>query len=252
MPTYYTDTENFADATGIWTDVNLTTKAPNGFYKKDGVYRQMSGGELLTVQNCPECFYSFESSLVAIDSETACGLEITETYYFDNVDGAVGEAEPEVGDLVYSDITGTTPLAAGFYKLLSGGYIQVDSSGEVIAVGNCVTPPDISVQSVGGFMEPCSGGAIDDYMGAIVVLDAPADVDSQFVVEVYYVETGGTCGGTQFFETFNVDILEGDDISNFNACSQGVLFPTGAVICGACIVSCDNPNITIGAFQCPS
>jgi hypothetical protein len=71
-------------------------------------------------------------------------------------------------------------------------------------------------------------------------------------VEVYYVETGSTCGGTQFTETFNVDILEGDDISNFNACTEGVNFPAGAVICSACIVSSDNPNVVIGAFQCPS
>ena len=38
MATYYTDTENFADATGIWSDANLTTKATNGFYQKDGIY----------------------------------------------------------------------------------------------------------------------------------------------------------------------------------------------------------------------
>lgn len=142
MPTYYTDTENFADATGIWTDVNLTIKAPNGFYQKDGFYRQISGGELLPIQNCPECFYSFGSSLVAGSSATACGSDITETYYFDNVDGGVGESEPEVGDLVFSDSEGTTPLGVGFYKMISGNYIQVDASGQVIAVGTCPSDQD--------------------------------------------------------------------------------------------------------------
>jgi hypothetical protein len=142
MATYYIDTDSLATATSIWTNSNLTVKAPNGFYQKDGVYRQMSGGELLPLQNCPDCFYSFGSSLVAGSSATACGLDITETYYFDNVDGGVGESEPEVGDLVFSDSEGTTPLGVGFYKMVSGNYIQVDSSGEVIAVGACPSDED--------------------------------------------------------------------------------------------------------------
>lgn len=142
MATYYTDKQNFADATGIWTDVNLTMKAPNGFYQKDGIYRQMSGGELLAPLNCPECFYPYGSSGVEVDSATACAAEVTETYFFDNVDGGVGETEPEVGDLVYSNSTGTTALGAGFYKLVTGEYIEVDSSGEVIAKGTCPADDD--------------------------------------------------------------------------------------------------------------
>ncbi len=124
MATYYIDTNDFATATSIWTNSNLTVKAANGFYQKDGVYRQMSGGELLPVANCPECFYPFDGSVVGVDSATACSSEITETYYFENVDGGVGETEPEIGDLVFSDDEGTTPLAAGFYKVVSGNYIQ--------------------------------------------------------------------------------------------------------------------------------
>lgn len=142
MATYYIDTNDFATATSIWTNSNLTVKAANGFYQKDGVYRQMSGGELLPIANCPDCFYAFEGSVVAVDSATACGLEITETYYFENVDGGVGETEPEIGDLVFSDSEGTTPLAAGFYKVVSGNYIQVDGTGEVIAKAMCPADED--------------------------------------------------------------------------------------------------------------
>jgi len=137
MATYYIDTNDFATATSIWTNSNLTVKAANGFYQKDGVYRQMSGGELLPVANCPECFFSFGSSLVQSTSSSACSSTITQTYYFDNVDGGVGETEPEIGDLVFSDSEGTTPLAAGFYKVVSGNYIQVNSSGVVIAKAMC-------------------------------------------------------------------------------------------------------------------
>lgn len=142
MATYYIDTNDFATATSIWTNSNLTVKAANGFYQKDGVYRQMSGGELLPVANCPECFYAFDGSVVGVDSATACSSEITETYYFENVDGGVGETEPEIGDLVFSDAEGTTPLAAGFYKLVSGYNIQVDGTGEVIAKSMCPADED--------------------------------------------------------------------------------------------------------------
>jgi hypothetical protein len=137
MATYYIDTNDFATATSIWTNSNLTVKAANGFYQKDGVYRQMSGGELLPVANCPECFYAFDGSVMAANSANACSSAITETYYFENVDGGVGETEPEIGDLVFSDSEGTTPLAAGFYKVVSGNYIQVNSSGVVIAKAMC-------------------------------------------------------------------------------------------------------------------
>jgi hypothetical protein len=137
MATYYTDTNNFATATSIWTNANLTVKAPNGFYRKDGVYRQMSGGELLPVANCPDCFYQFGSSTMGANSSTACSSALNQTYYFENVDGGVGETEPEIGDFVFSDSGGTTPLAAGFYKVVSGNYIQVNSSGVVIAKASC-------------------------------------------------------------------------------------------------------------------
>lgn len=55
MATYYIDTNDFTTATSIWTNSNLTVKAGDGFYQKDGFYRQMSGGELLSSTICPEC-----------------------------------------------------------------------------------------------------------------------------------------------------------------------------------------------------
>ena len=481
MATYYIDTDNLSTATSIWTDSNLTVKAADGFYQKDGVYRQMSGGELLPSEICPACatpcggaisasgqqgiyylnidlgtdigavvvtfnpasvpdgisalfnsvvyngvsspYYgwlqgaaglptyvgatgndcgivanspytldefqyngstftdlgtttsvsvvsgqmqltatgpgnckmvipktaaspsvvdmtfigpclgtvfsigvacptpltSFASSTVNVDSATACSDTIDQTYYVAHVNGAAGTLG--LYDLVFSDANGEFKLGAGFYKTTAAGtddWYQVDANGVIIVFGDCVEPPvesyncidgncvdpgdgtgtyatlgeceaacgvtesydcidgncvdpgdgtgtyatlgeceaacgapTINVASVFGYMEPCSGGAIDDYMGAAVGLDAPADVNTQFVVEVYYVDAGGTCGGTQFTETFNVNILAGSDLSNFDACTQGVNFPAGAVICSACILSCDNPNIIIGAFECP-
>jgi hypothetical protein len=198
--------------------------------------------------SCPAPLTSFPSTTVNVSSEAACGDTIDQTYYVAYVNGSGGTLG--LYDLVFSEPNGQFKLAAGYYKTSTYWY-QVNANGVIIAIGSCSEP--VNVTSVGGYMEPCSGGGIDDYMGAVVVLDGVVDVDTEFVVEVYYVNTGGTCGGTQFSQTFNVVILDGDDISNFNACTEGVNFPAGAVICGACIVSCDNPNVIISpTFQCVS
>lgn len=201
--------------------------------------------------SCPAPLTSFVSSTVNATNGLACSATVNQTYYVAHVNGSGGTLG--LYDLVFSDQNGQFKLNAGFYKSTDVGtneWYEVDTHGVVVDFGVCGAT--INVQSVGGYMEPCTGGSIDDYMGAVVVLDAPANVDTEFVVEVFYVETGSTCGGTTFSETFNVSILEGDDISNFDACTQGVNFPLGAVICGACIVSCDNINISITGFECPS
>jgi hypothetical protein len=147
--------------------------------------------------------------------------------------------------------------AAESYNCVEGTCIDPgDGTGIYSTLGACEAvcgepPAEINVIAVGGYMEPCSGGSIDDYMGANVSTDVNVDVDSNFVVEVRYVFPGGTCGSSEFTETFNLTIPNGDNISNFNACSEGTNFPDGAVICGACVVSCDNPNVTLGIYECP-
>ena len=197
--------------------------------------------------SCPAPLSSFTSTTVNVSSEAACGDTIDQTYYVAHVNGSAGTLG--LYDLVFSEPNGQFKLAAGYYKTSTTWY-QVDANGVVILIGSCSEP--LNVVSVGGYMEPCSGGAIDDYMGAVVVLDGVVDVTTTFSVEVFYVDAGGTCGGTQFSQSLNVVIPNGSDISNFNACTEGVNFPAGAVICSACISSCDNPNVVIGAFECPS
>lgn len=379
MPAYYIDTNDFTTATSIWVDSNLTVKAADGFYQKDGVYRQMSGGELLPSTICSDCptppaptcpdrrvvfqicnsnsakddnfdiylndvyigavdlsqnaqvgsvfIADLNTSIQVLEPDFICPLAGMVTYHFDpsillsvntlemrntqnNNNGNFGTigirnylldgtdliSPCVITNLEYSGGSGlnftfnfnyTECCQPAWYRLIncndsSIAYSQEYVSGDfeinervtttdqtwiiaeelltqptgdlylITATGFINCPPEINVISVGGYMEPCTGGAIDDYMGAVVSLDSVVDVDTTFVVEVYYVETGGTCGGTQFFETLNVVVPNGSDLSNFNACADGVNFPSGAVICSACIVSCDNPNVLIGAFECPS
>lgn len=58
MPTptpYFIDAETFNNATAVYTDAALTTKAADGFYQNCGVYRQQTSGILGPVINCPLC-----------------------------------------------------------------------------------------------------------------------------------------------------------------------------------------------------
>ena len=202
---------------------------------------------------CPILLTGFSSSVMAATSAAACELAETTTYYnasLANTPGTVG-----LYDFVFADAYGNSPLSAGFYYAAgsitgSNEWFQVSSSGIVIALGMCPVAPTPSVSGVFGYMEPCIGGTIDDYMGASVSLDEIVDVDTSFVVEVYYVDAEGTCGGTQFTETFTIEILAGQSSSAFNACLNGVFFSSGATICDACISSCDNPSVDLGAFEC--
>lgn len=55
MPTIYIDTDDLLTATAAYLDSDLTTKAPDGYYRYDGViYREQSGGVLLPPADCPE------------------------------------------------------------------------------------------------------------------------------------------------------------------------------------------------------
>ena len=108
--------------------------------------------------------------------------------------------------------------------------------------------------SVGGSMEPCVGGTIDDHMGAFVNVNSPVPSNTTFDVTVYYEDPPTTCSGpfsgaslTQFF---TLTITAGDTSSNFDACTSGPFLVNGANICGACITSCSDPSIDLSTFSC--
>ena len=202
---------------------------------------------------CPILLTGFSSSVVASTSDAACLLAETTTYYnasLANTPGTVG-----LYDFVFADAYGNSPLSAGFYYAAgsitgSNEWFQVNASGIVTALGMCPVAPTPTVINVSGYMEPCIGGTIDDYMGASVSLDEAVDVITTFGVDVFYVTGGATCGGTTSTQSFTIEINEGETSSAFNACLSGVFFSSGATICGACITSCDNPSVDLDAFEC--
>ena len=114
----------------------------------------------------------------------------------------------------------------------------------------CSAPTSPTVTGVGGYMQPCVGGTIDDYMGASVTVDSPVDADSTFEVSVKYVLPGNSCGVGESTQSIYPIILSGGTSSTFDACTNGAYFPSGAVICSACVVSCDNPSVNLSTYSC--
>jgi hypothetical protein len=110
-------------------------------------------------------------------------------------------------------------------------------------------PPD-GVSAVYGYMQPCVGGTIDDFMGAFVGTNTAVSVDTDFGVNVSYVLPGNACGVGESIQSFTITIESGSQSSNFDACLYGAYFSSGATICSACVSSCDNPAIDISAVDC--
>lgn len=52
---YYIDACTFEEAKAVYTDVDLTNLAPDGFYLSSGIYREQKYGFLLNVINCSIC-----------------------------------------------------------------------------------------------------------------------------------------------------------------------------------------------------
>jgi hypothetical protein len=198
--------------------------------------------------SCPALLPSFLCDPSTYTLATICSAEQVPTnYYTALVNGTV--SEHGLYDWVFYDNCGELPLANGYYRSLQCppgfNYFRAQN-GVIIEFGNC---EGVSVAGVSGYLEAC-GPSLDIYMGAVVDLDETVDVDTNFVVTVYWEFPGVECGTTASTESINVTILAGQSSSNFNACSSGPYFPSGAVICSACIASCDNPSINLSSFVC--
>lgn len=84
---------------------------------------------------CPVFLTGFDSSLVGVDSASACGFALDQTYYNAPVSGTAGN--PAINDWVFSDEYGSNVLSQGFYKINATEYIEVDVNGVVINRANC-------------------------------------------------------------------------------------------------------------------
>jgi hypothetical protein len=114
--------------------------------------------------------------------------------------------------------------------------------------GSAPSGSPTTASGVGGYMEPCVGGTIDDFMGAQVSVTDPVDVDTQFVIDVQHIDIGASCNpAANLQNSFTVTIVSGSTTSDFDACQYGAYFPSGRTICSACVASCDNPLVFISS-----
>lgn len=156
---YYINGPSLASATAVFTNSDLTIKAPDGWYSFEGIVRQQVDGALLPQQNCGGEFVPIGISLLAATSTEACNLSLTTYCYNDPVvpGGVLGLIT--VGDTVYSDYCAKNLLNDGYYN--ATGYINTPGavwfrviSGIVTEVGYCNNCTSYTIQITFG-----SGGA---------------------------------------------------------------------------------------------
>lgn len=132
----------------------------------------------------------------------------------------------------------TVELIGSELSLSSGESCTEDPTGNVLEA------------SAGGYMQPCIGGTIDDYMGAGIYLTDTVTVETVFDVTVYYKQIGNTCSYPNittgaYTQNFQVTVLAGEFSGDIDPCLRGAYFPSGANICGACVTGSDNTIDTI-------
>lgn len=139
-----------------------------------------------------------------------------------------------------------------------GDYFSIPAEVVYESCEVCLTPSATTQQtviSVGAYMQPCVGGSIDDYMGAYLQLDSPVTVDTTFDITIYYQygNSGIFCDsilGRNNSTTFTVTVPAGEQNIYLDGCVNGQYFSSGAIICGGCVISSDNPNVNFGLFGC--
>lgn len=139
---YYLNGPSLASATAVFTNSDLTIKAPDGWYQSEGIVRRQLSGNLLPQQNCGGDFVPINISVVSTTSAGTCALPLTDFCY--NVPvvpgGSVGIIT--VGDTVYEDYCENNLLPNGYYNAtgnlsVSGANWFRVQSGIVTNIGYC-------------------------------------------------------------------------------------------------------------------
>jgi hypothetical protein len=107
---YYLNSSTLSTATAIFDDAGLTICAADGYYSDGTIVRQQIGCVLASETVC-SCLIPYNSSIEPFpNSEGVCGQEMPIAYYTNSVTPFL-----IIGDLVYQDSIGATPLNDGWY-----------------------------------------------------------------------------------------------------------------------------------------
>jgi len=260
---YFTD-----DSSAVGYSHNLTT--PTESFCGTNFYYEQRYTSSLTNGKWRDCLYGPFTFCSGSTSASACTSGNCDQFYLDtstiviDYTGIEGDHASTItlytGSRLY--LSSSLELAPDGYYVSGGIYYKVGNGnccgwndGTFMSSGSCSSIPTgstavtASVTGVGGFMQPCVGGTIDDNMGASIGISNPVDVDTTFVVNVSYYTNYAGCNNASSY-AFTLTIPSGSSSDNFNACTNGYYISTGATICSACVSSCDNPNITFGTSGC--
>ena len=260
-------TQYFTDNSSAVGYSHTLTSPTESFCGTDFYYEQRLTSSLANGK-WRDCLYGPFTFCSGSTSSSACASENCNQFYLDtatiNIDptGVMLDETSNVtlytGSRMY--LSSSLELAPDAYYASGSNWYKVGTgnaygynAGTIIVSGSCAPPTSSvtsSVTSVGGSMEPCTGGSIDDHMGANVSVDNPVNIDTTFGVDVYYVLPGNSCSGPKSVQSFSLIIPSGSTFSNFSACSNGYYFNTGATICSACVTSTTNPNVNYSANAC--
>lgn len=156
---YYLNGPSLSTATGIFTDVDLTTCAPDGWYSDGVISRQLAGCKLLAQQNCPDC--SGENKIKLQYNVTSA----TDLYCVSstNVDAymATGDVFSSTTQ-IYQDAALTTPMVDGFYREPLSSFYREQSSSVLGALTSGPTCPPEDIYRSGASLT-CSNFCTTNY-----------------------------------------------------------------------------------------
>jgi len=105
---YYMNGTSFATATSLYTDDELTTCAPDGFYSWNGVARELINCVLSPVIECPDCIQTCSAEPISVWGQPS-GIYNTEFTASDDIGAIVVEVTPGITALgVKVDYNGIT------------------------------------------------------------------------------------------------------------------------------------------------
>lgn len=142
----YIDSGNFLTATAVYDDINLTTKATDGYYQFGGQYRRQVSGSLLTAAVCNDCFTFDSLDYNATSSSDLCCLVQTPTQYFYPT-GLTFLTTTNI----YTDVNLTNVAADGYYSEPNGSqFRQITGSvlGSLQTCATCYTASTLAFSSV--------------------------------------------------------------------------------------------------------
>ena len=170
----YIDSGSFLTATAVYDDINLTTKATDGYYQFGGQYRRQVSGTLLTATVCADCFAFDSLDYVSTSaSDLCCATQTSVQYYY-----PAGSTFLTTTN-IYTDVNLSNIAADGFYREPAANqYRQITGSvlGAVttcpscgVACGAITIPPGVQ----GSYDLSIELGNTATDVGAIVVYFNP-------------------------------------------------------------------------------